>query len=243
MKKVLLASSVSKVRRRRGQKNSYGLMPGPEGTCPGATLGKGGCLETKRDGGRPTCYVFKAFRNKRVKEILEHNTEVMKSSSYDEMVDILDREFARFEAEEDTNQQPWYHYRLHWSGDLFSADYAKAVAKAASRHPRVTFWIYTRSFDFVQHLIGVENMHTYLSIDPINMVAGMNTWRSIRKRFPKHGKRLRISYMSETDNLREQTGADTVPCPADIGRIKIEGACHKCGKCALGNSDIWFKVK
>ena len=215
-------------------------MPGPEGTCPGATLGKGGCLETKTKGGRPTCYVYKAFRNKRVKEILEHNTEVMKSASYDDMVRILDAEFTRFEAEETVSPKPWFHYRLHWSGDVFSEDYAKALATAIQRHPRTTFWIYTRSFQFATLLDCIPNLMLYLSLDQVNMRQGLDAWKARRK---AEGSMVRVAYMNTEDNLQQVAGVPSVPCPSDNGRIGIEGACHKCGKCVLGNADIWFKTK
>jgi hypothetical protein len=213
-------------------------MPGPEGTCPGATTGKGGCLETRRDGGRPTCYVYKAFRNLRVKEILEHNTEVMKNATGPQMETILHAEFTRFEAEEAVSPKPWFHYRLHWSGDVFSREYAFALSIAIQKHPKTTFWIYTRSFQFVHVLTGIPNLIPYLSLDPINMERGLETW----KQDDTHT--LKLAYMSPEDNLAQVAGVNSVPCPSDNGRLReIEGACHKCGKCVLGNSDIWFKVK
>jgi len=243
--KFLIPSSVSKVRGRKTQKNSYGMMPGPEGTCPGATLGQGGCLETQRDGGRPTCYVYKAFRNKRVKDILEHNTKIMKSSTLAEMRDILDREFARFEAEEAVSPTPWYNYRLHWSGDLFSANYARAWAKAAAKHPKTTFWIYTRSFtkprDYVKYLLAVPNMRVYLSVDVINRDSAIAAIDALPA---AQADRIKLSYMAHENNMSPDNRTEaSVPCPVDDGHMAIEGACAKCRKCIVGQSDIWFKIK
>lgn len=244
MNKFLIPSSVSKVRGRKSQKNSYGMMPGPEGTCPNATLGQGGCLETKRDGGRPTCYVYKAFRNKRVKDILEHNTDAMKSSTLPEMRDILGREFARFEAEEAVTAKPWYNYRLHWSGDLFSVNYTKALAQAAAKHPKTTFWIYTRSFSYVKHLLTAPNMRVYLSVDRINKDAALKALDTLVASGVPAARRVKLSYMSHENDMSPESRTQSVAaCPVDDGHMEIEGACAKCCKCIAGASDIWFKIK
>jgi len=235
MNSYIIPSSVSKVRVRASQKNSFGLMPGKEGTCPGATYGQGGCMERVGNNVRPTCYVHKAFRNAKVKEILEHNTKVLKDANFVEMARMLSAEFTRFESNESVSPDPAFNYRLHWAGDVFSMEYAEALNTAILMHPRTQFWIYTRSFDFVEPLIGVPNLNTFLSLDPCNKDKGLEIWS-------KHcDSGLKVAYMGKT--IGDLYSLMMTPCPADAGNMEIEGACSKCRMCINGNKDIWFKVK
>ena len=190
---------------------------------------------------RPTCYVYKAFRNKRVKEILEHNTETLKrAKGVGAIANIISKEFTRFEAEEAVSPKPWYHYRMHWSGDIFSAEYAQALAIAAAKHPGTTFWIYTRSFDFVEPIVPIANINTYLSLDPVNRDEGRATLRRLLDRHIVGSDRVRLGYMSKT---QDDVGVTTTPCPCDSGTVKLESACSRCLMCVKGNKDIWFKTK
>jgi hypothetical protein len=231
MNSYIIPSSVSKVRVRASQKNSFGLMPGKEGTCPGATYGRGGCMECVGNNVRPTCYVHKAFRNAKVKEILEHNTKVLKEATRSEMTRMLVYEFNRFEVEEANAKSPSFNYRLHWAGDVFSMAYAEALAYAIGKAPKTQFWIYTRSFDFVEPLVGVPNLNTFLSLDPCNWLDGL----MVHAKYQDQG--LKVTYMNKENH------GDYMPCPADAGNMEIEGACSKCRMCINGNKDIWFKVK
>jgi hypothetical protein len=233
MNSYIIPSSVSKVRVRASQKNSFGLMPGKDGTCPGATYGQGGCMECVGNNVRPTCYVHKAFRNAKVKEILEHNTKALKEADFWNMHYILDAEFARFEACEAVSPNPSFNYRLHWAGDVFSADYASALRMSIRQHPKTQFWIYTRSFDFIEPLVALPNLNTFLSLDPCNRDQGLELWLKHRE------AGLKIAYMGK----ETLAGECMVPCPADAGNMEIEGACGKCRMCITGNKDIWFKVK
>jgi hypothetical protein len=183
---------------------------------------------------RPTCYVHRAFRNAKVKEILEHNTKVLKDAQDAKcLVSVLDAEFTRFEACEAVSPEPSYNYRLHWAGDVFSMDYSLALARAICKHPKTQFWIYTRSFDFVEPLVGIPNLNTFLSLDPCNIKEGIELWLLHRD------AGLKIVYMGK-ESLSDKA---MVPCPADAGNMGIEGACSKCRMCINGNKDIWFKVK
>jgi len=190
-------------------------------------------METKPGNKRPTCYVYKSFRNKCVKPVLEHNTKLLKEASYAEKVSLLDTEFTRFEDAEAKAKDPWYYYRLHWSGDLFSEEYSKAIAEAVARHPKTTFWIYTRSFDYVEPLLDIPNLKVYLSLDQVNVVQGMAT----RAKF-LGAKNLAISVMDKT------LPDPSIPaCPQDSGKIPLAGACRACGLCVNQRSDVWFKTK
>ena len=108
------------------QKNTFGTMPGPDQTCPGATIGEGGCWT--RPGGRKThtCYVDAVLLcYKAVGPVLAKNTKVLKQATQTEMFDILCREFSRFQKAEfgrfdRTGEMPQLYYRLHrkaaWNG-------------------------------------------------------------------------------------------------------------------------------
>lgn len=184
---------------------------------------------------RPTCYVHRAFRVARVKEILEHNTKLMKSLDQNQMFDVLCAEFERFEKAEARSRDPWYNYRLHWSGDLFSLAYARALRGAILQHPKTTFWCYTRSFHFMAPLVGIDNLRLYGSLDPVNKKAGL-----LAMCYMGPGcEQVRACYMGkENDETLE-----TVPCPVDAGNMEIEGGCRKCGICVNGTKNVWFKVK
>jgi len=222
----LIPSSVSKVRRRTTQKNSFGLMPGPEGTCPGATTGVGGCMECVGNNVRPTCYVYKAFRNKKVKEVLEHNTRILKAcTTGTEMFHILDAEFTRFEEQEARAKEPWFHYRMHWSGDVFSLPYANGLELAMHHHPKTTFWMYTRSFDKLEPLVSVDNLNLYLSLDLINYDRGLSALHALHAAGVEGTERVKLCYMGKT----KPEFAPMTPCPADAGNMEIEKACYKCG--------------
>jgi len=236
MVRTLIPSSVGKVRSRTSQKNSYGLMPGPEGSCPHATFGKGGCMEVKDGNVRPVCYVYRSFRNKAVKTALEHNTNLMKQASQAEMVAILDEEFSRFERVESKSKDPCYMYRLHWSGDIFSARYAKAIAKAVKKHPDTTFWIYTRSLPYVKHIAGVDNLTVYISVDEVNCDKALEEWK-------KHDNtKVKLAHMS-IEKPKSASGRAFKDCPTDVGRLPYEKACTRCQLCIKGDVNIWFKTK
>ena len=234
---LIIPASIRKVRVRKNQSNSFGLYPGLEGSCPGATTGPGGCLEVKPGGKRPTCYVFKAFRSKRVVEVLKHNYDILRDASLAEMVRILDAEFTRFETADAASASPWYNYRLHWAGDVFSKRYATALAKAAAMHPKTSFWLYTRSFDLVDPMIGVPNLKVYLSADPCNMEAALETMSRLHKAHPELTVPARLAHMAKENKLT------LTPCPQDEGNLDLEGACARCRLCVNASRDVWFKVK
>lgn len=49
-------------------------------------------------------------------------------------------------------------FRWHVSGDLFSMEYAQWIADVCREAPSVRFWIYTRSFDFLEPLEKVSTL-------------------------------------------------------------------------------------
>ena len=260
----LKPSSDSKVQNRGGQKNSYGLLPGREGTCPGATQGENGCTWVK-GAVKKVCYVDGLMRGyPNITPVLTHNTEVLKNASRDEMERILTEEYRRFRDSElryaaRTGKEPWLAYRNHWSGDYFSEAYAQASANAMAKFPDLLFWGYTRSFFAVPILSRLPHVMTYISLDPVNMREGLDTY--YRWQVDKKHDNVQVCYLSPTKNndfeewwhmarkqtkLKElwpQTPMKLSPCPVDLKKLPTRHGCSACQKC-LGLRQklvpIWF---
>lgn len=217
-----------KVWAYKGQRNTFGLLPGPEGTCPGATLGAGGCRTMTRPG-RPDCYVYRIMQiYGGVRRILEHNTMLLKGAAQPVQEELLRNEFQRFVN--DPRRPEGGCYRLHWAGDIFDRQYARALRRTMEEFSQVNFWTYTRSFDLVDEFRGQRNLLLYLSLDPCNRDLGLAT----------HAREpwTRICWLEPT----RPEGLKLLACPVDEGRLALEGACHKCRLCLRGHS-IWFKTK
>jgi hypothetical protein len=266
----------SKTRFYKTQKNTYGLLPGGgmhllngvtcKGSCPGATTGPGGCWNAPDGRKNKTCYVdnlMKVYKN--VGGVLAHNTELMMEADYRGKVELLLAEFERFRKTEARRKKkgntPYLYYRLHWSGDIFDQEYARALKQAMTTNSDIEFWCYTRSFFSVPILCDTPNLNLYLSLDPVNYVEGMATYVEHRHRSP----RLAVCYMAKEKDVeqydeavkaelerRNLTGDKPLdwalnprytPCPADTKRLKTEEACKTCGKCIFpGPGNVWFKT-
>lgn len=245
---ALKPSADRKTQARPSQKNTFGLLPGREsghGTCPDATTGKGGCCEVRPGRKLATCYVeplMKAYPS--VYAVLAHNTYLLRHATEDQQTTLLAKEFARFRKLELTKPEPWLHYRLHWSGDVFSAQYARALRAAMAQFPDIGFWGYTRSFTSVPEVLELlgelDNCQLYLSLDPDNMEAGHAAWFAHLERFPE--TRVRLAYMGRTsaeyqEEFERARGDRTWKkpemqlCPELQGRLPLQGACHACQKC------------
>lgn len=250
---TLKPSHDRKTKWRDGQKNTFGLVPGPDngGTCPKATNGPGGCQDTQGKKNR-TCYVFNVMRvYKAVEGVLSHNTFLLANADHDETVRLLSAEFERFRASELKRQDQSLVYRLHWSGDIFNERYAIALATAMRSFPDIRFWNYTRSFHLVQHVLGVQNLRQYLSVDPQNLREGMRTYYNAKAAFPK-SDRLSIAYMSKTNDFDQHYSAalaaeraDKQTGPDASGRLDTQIAARRwqeafrpLGACPADNGKI-----
>ena len=76
-------------------------------------------------------------------------------------------------------------FRLHVSGEFFSADYARAWAMTCGEYPQATFWTYTRSRDteVLNVLVSTPNLRILLSCDRDNWREMLNLSRD----FPRFG--------------------------------------------------------
>jgi hypothetical protein len=214
-------------------KNAFSLPSGRNYSCPGATK----VCET-------VCYAGKlekqypAFRN-----LALHNWELLSGASETEMYILL------WEMVEEFSQECAKHniskvFRWHADGDIFNADYARAIARTCNAHEDVQFWIYTRSFKFVEYIYNIPNLGVYLSVDTENKERALET----KEKFPN----VRFAYLAETHEqgkefMLEQTGKPGAICPENAKRIplitKDAGACVTCGLCIFGKADVRFASK
>lgn len=260
-----------KTRFYASQKNTFGLLPGLEGTCPCATTSEGGCWHVKEGRKLPECYVAGTMNSyPGVKGILEHNTKLMFESSVQVMTGILNYEFYRFaEAEnkrERDGKQPYRFYRLHWAGDIFSTAYAAALSAAIGCFPSINFWGYTRSFFTVPQLVHLPNLTLYLSLDPVNVQRGL----SVFNEYKQETNNLQICYMNKMNDFQDhlarakqildeenklrismkqtpkENWADKQSlraCPVDTGKLPLEEGCAHCKQCFREKAKpIWFET-
>ena len=216
-------------------KNTFGLtfgLPINGGTCPGATSGTGGCLNVRDGCKRETCYMAKVTQiYKAVAHTLQVNTDMVRGKSYDEMVTVIRATIKSFT--EKNLEAKWY-FRLHYSGDFFSEDYAKAWAQVIGEFPRVKFWVYTRSFNVVPYLIDRTNITVYLSIDPVNMDEGSRLYEKYIER-----ANLGLAWLGNEKPAKYRW----VTCPETSGILKNTNEQGTCAKCRLCIDRYKSKVK
>lgn len=226
MSKIALSNN-RKVKFRPNHKNTFGLnfgLPKTGGTCPGATTGEGGCFELKKkDGKQLVCYVDKLTKiYPAVGNTLALNTELLREATQSEMESLLTELIEEFKSK---NKPEFWFFRLHWSGDFFSAAYAKAWVVVVNKFPEVYFWVYTRSHGYVKYFQKCENITVYLSIDPVNVIEGL----AVFDQFKKH-PRIGLAWLGEG----EIAGYKFVTCPETSGKLKNteqQGACARCRLC------------
>lgn len=244
----LKISADRKTRFYNQQANAFGLLPGPAGTCPYATKGKDGCWYVEKGKKMHTCYVDKLItRLPNTLKVLKHNTEILKDSSNKKQYKLLCKMFNEFYQQEKKQITPQMYFRLHWSGDIFSSSYAKALRDSILEFPDINFWTYTRSLPYVHYFDKVKNLSLYISLDRQNYREGMNLF--CRSCNPN----LKIAYMAPKNDLSKlfecPTGKFKVPklkiCPVDSNKMHFEGSCAECRMC-VDNSDnkhIFFKTR
>ena len=221
-------SDNSKLKFKPNHKNTFGLnfgLPSNGGTCVGATSGAGGCLDVRTGRKRETCYMAKITEiYKAVGPVLQKNTDLVVNQSYIRMVEVLTNTYQNFV---DKNKKEHWFFRLFYSGDVFSEDFAKAVAESCSKFPEVRFWIYTRSHQFAHILVQAPNLAVYLSVDPVNIENGIKIYKDLKH---KHNN-IGIAHLGKpASEINERF----VGCPETSGKIantNKRGACAVCKLC------------
>lgn len=252
---------------RTHQQNTFGLLPGLSGSCPGSTTEAGGCGHTPKGLKLPVCYVEKSMSAyPAVRGVLSHNMFLMRNATEDEMYMLLGREFDRFRETERRRDKPELQYRLHWSGDFFSEAYVRAMMRAMDDYPDVRFWTYTRSFgprvgfDVLQ-LTRCRNLALYMSLDPTNIAMGLDVFYEHLMNSPRSRANLQVCYMSPVNDFADRWRAakhttrsrqnwDAAPpfmpaCPVDTGKMALPLACSRCQMCTGLRPKlqaIWFQT-
>lgn len=218
--------------------NAFGLPAGIAGSCPDMTS------ECEK-----VCYARRTEKQyKAVDANVRHNFEVLSNLDFDGMVAELSGMIADFEAECEKRSAE-KAFRIHWDGDFFSIEYAKAWAEVIRSFPATQFWVYTRSFvtvDVLPYITGIDNLAVYLSVDSVNTPAAAAA-------LIKYGRLINIAtltqYANEGKDVLATLGRDKVgaACPENIKRIPLitekGGACFTCQLCVVGKADIRFATK
>jgi hypothetical protein len=145
--------------------NSFALPAGPleiGGSCTGATSECEGCyaavLESAYGG---------------LRRMLERNFQAVRHvldcdgfTGLGVMLGALVRYSANLQRADGIARPV---FRWHADGDIFSADYARAIAFAARASSDVEQWIYTRSLAYVRYLVGIPNLRVLVSVDRVNV--------------------------------------------------------------------------
>jgi hypothetical protein len=212
----------SKVRFRGEHHNTFSLRPGLTkhgGSCPGATEGKGGCVDVCYD-----CNLRGLYKNYARAE--DANFELLKDRSCDEMTLILQNTINKWLLTTGLDDP---YFRIHTGGDFFNIDYAKAWRHVIDNTPEVSFWTYTRSLFAVPILVGAKNLTLMLSTDPVNKDRVLEVYAQ-----HKEHENLAIAWMG--DELFEGFPQDRklLVCPAVTKKLKNtekQGACSRCRAC------------
>ncbi len=226
-----VANAVNKSGTQASIANTFGLPSGKAFSCPGATS----VCET-------ICYAGKLEKVfKGVRQVLVSNYEQLLATDTLGMIALIDEMIQDFKADcEKRNADKLF--RIHWDGDFFSEEYARAWAFVIRLNPDVQFWAYTRSDFAVPILIDIENLALYFSADSANKVLA---WELKRK----YG--VKLAYLAKDfatgkADFNEQQEKSAVPCPENnkkIPMISEQGsACVRCSQCVFARNDILFSA-
>jgi hypothetical protein len=128
-----------------------------------------------------------------------------------------------------------YLFRIHWDGDFFNENYARAWELVIRSFPDVQFWVYTRSFWVSPILSGIPNLSLYLSVDSDNASDAVQ-YRDM------------ANFATLADTFGEARGMGDRPtnCPELTGALPLisesGSACVSCGLCIFGRKDVAFSI-
>lgn len=227
--KSLRLSDNRKTRFFKEHKNTFGIRAGRPvdgGTCPGSTVGEGGCMYRQKADGSPTCYAAKLRKiYPGYGKTEDHNTDLLMGADFDTKVEVIRNTLMKFLLNGGHQKQ---YFRLHMGGDFFNEEYTHAWAKVIAEWPLVRFWTYTRSMFAVEHLAHLDNLSLYLSCDPDNEEEVRRTWEAW-----KHRPNVAIAWMgNEIPAFLEDR--PVLPCPEVKKQLKTKdgvGACSRCRAC------------
>ena len=211
--------------------NTFGLPSGKAFSCPGATS----VCES-------ICYAGNLERVfKGVRAVLTSNWEQLKDADLLTMVALLNQMIQDFIVDcQKRNAEKLF--RIHWDGDFFSEEYARAWNFVIRMNPDVQFWAYTRSDFAVPILIDIENLSLYFSADAANKDLA---WQ-LKREYGVKLAYLAKDFATGKKDFSEQQEKSAVPCPENnkkIGLISTAGsACVVCSQCVFARNDILFSA-
>lgn len=209
-----------------GIKNAFGLPAGI--TCNGKTEFCGNI-----------CYADRAesFRSA-VRALVYHNYQVLLDckDNIADMEALLDAMIADFRIDCIRLSAPKF-FRIHWDGDFFSKNYARAWARVIEKNDDIQFWVYTRD-EAAARIIHKTRATLYFSGDPDNL--------SVVRRMVKDG--IKIAYLDDTfQDGRDVVQALNIPavkCPENNKKIPLisesVSACGACRVCIDGRNNVLF---
>jgi hypothetical protein len=220
--------------------NAFGLPSGTAFSCPGATSF---CERI--------CYAGKLEKiYKGVRNVLVNNWTDLLYADYlngiDGMSALLSAMVKDFVAD-CIKRDASMDFRIHWDGDFFSLDYARAWREVVEYFPHVRFWVYTRSFtnelNVLPILTGLPNLTVYLSADPVNI----DLANARAAEYPGVFIATVADTFAEAKATLIDTSRKSYPCPENGKRIPLisdkGSACIRCGICVKGRGDVLFSVK
>lgn len=222
--------------------NAFGL-PSVE-SCPGSTP----YCESM-------CYAIDSERRTATARRLAENFTILREAGTVEgMTAKLTNMIGRYEARADrlglTVAQRYF--RIHWSGDFFSDEYAVAWRNVIENNPDIRFYTYTRSFqpdvNVLPPLSDLGNLELFLSVDPQNV----DRAAEVAPDFPNVRIGYLVKYLEEAEALITKMGRlagySTIACPENIrdesGKRRLAtidargGACGRCTYC-IKPHDKW----
>lgn len=219
-------------------RNAFGLPSGV--TCPGRTPW---CA---------SCYAVGAERYPSTAALLARNLAALRAAAtVPAMAALLARAIDDYRGEhahasERTGRTLPLTFRIHWDGDFYSVNYARAWARVIRANPDIRFWAYTRSFDRVNvipTLAGIDNLALYLSADRYNVAKA----RTVAAAHPG----VNLAWCGDTWEEAEtlaSTDRAGARCPEQTDRFPLvsdtgQGACDACTLCIVGKGNVRFSVK
>ena len=226
-----VANAVSKNGKTPTIANTFGLPSGKAYSCPGETSV---CSKV--------CYAGKLEKiYKGVRDNLLHNWNLLKDANYEEMYYLIETMIKEFIVDCEKKDAPKL-FRIHWDGDFFNDEYARAWKHVILNNPDVQFWVYTRVKSAALILKGMDNLSLYYSADSENVKTAVDLKLN-------HG--VRMAYLAQNfatgqADVKEMIGRPAAKCPENNKQIPLisanGSACVSCSLCVYSKSDIIFSA-
>ena len=226
-----VANLVTKNGKQAAIANTFGLPAGKNFSCPGATS----VCES-------VCYAGKLEKLfKGVKANLLHNWDLLKDEDLQGMYTLLSEMIAEFKTDCVKKDAPML-FRIHWDGDFFNDDYARAWRMVIEEQPDIQFWVYTRVKSAALILNNISNLSLYFSADSENVKTAVDL---------KINNGVRMAYLAKNfamgqADVKEMIGRPAAKCPENNKQIPListaGSACVSCSLCVYSKSDIIFSA-